>query len=52
MDLKQISKELRDNLKKEETKALQYIQGYSDATGEAIYLIEKYINENEKPEKC
>ncbi len=51
MDLKQIGQELRSNLKREEIRTQNYIQGYADAVGEAIYLIEKYQNQIEKAEK-
>lgn len=43
MDLTQIIDALRESLRKEELKTQNYIQGYSDAIGEAMYLIEKHI---------
>lgn len=41
-DLKRILEELRDSLNREEIRTKNYIQGYSDAIGEAMYLLEKH----------
>lgn len=46
MDISKILDELRESLRKEEIKTQNYIQGYSDAIGEAMYLIEKHIKAN------
>ena len=51
MDLTVILDALRESLRKEELKTQNYIQGYSDAIGEAMYLIEKYIKTYEKDQK-
>ena len=51
MDLTQIIDELRERLRQEELKTQNYIQGYSDAIGEAMYLIEKHIKTYEKDQK-
>lgn len=50
MDITPVIDELRDNLKREELKTQNYIQGYSDAIGEAMYLLEKYISKYKKSE--
>ena len=52
MDLTQIIDALRESLRKEELKTQNYIQGYSDAIGEAMYLIEKYIKTYDKEKNC
>ena len=52
MDLTQIIDALRESLRKEELKTQNYIQGYSDAIGEAMYLIEKYIKTYDKEQSC
>ncbi len=41
MDISKILDELRESLRKEEIKTQNYMQGYSDAIGEAMYIIEK-----------
>lgn len=51
MDLTVILDALRESLRKEELKTQNYIQGYSDAIGEAMYLIEKQIKTYEKDQK-
>lgn len=50
MDITPVIDELRDNLKREELKTQNYIQGYSDAIGEAMYLLEKYAAKYKKSE--
>jgi hypothetical protein len=52
MDLTQIIDELRERLRQEEIKTQNYIQGYSDAIGEAMYIIEKQIKRYEKAQDC
>lgn len=52
MDLTQIIDALRESLRKEELKTQNYIQGYSDAIGEAMYLIEKHIKTYGKDQNC
>ena len=48
--MEKILDELRESLKKEEIKSQNYIQGYSDAIGEAMYLIEKHAKQIKKSE--
>ena len=48
MDLTVILDDLRESLRKEELKTQNYIQGFSDAIGEAMYLIEKQQKKFEK----
>lgn len=48
--MEKILDELRESLRKEEAKSKTYIQGYSDAIGEAMYLIEKKIKQSKKTE--
>jgi hypothetical protein len=48
MDHNIIIDELRESLRKEELKSQNYIQGYSDAIGEAMFLIEKQYKKSEK----
>lgn len=48
MDYNKILDELRESLRKEEIKSQNYIQGYSDAIGEAMYLIEKHAKQIKK----
>ena len=50
MDYTKILDELRESLRKEETKSQSYIQGYSDAIGEAMYLIEMQVKQIKKSE--
>lgn len=52
MDLTQIIDELRERLRQEEIKTQNYIQGFSDAIGEAMYLIEKQQKRFEKAQDC
>lgn len=52
MDLTVILDALRESLRKEELKTQNYIQGYSDAIGEAMYLIEKQQKRFEKAQDC
>lgn len=47
MDYNKILDELRERLRQEEIKAQNYIQGFSDAIGEAMYLIEKEIKKSD-----
>ena len=49
-DFKRILEELRDSLNREEIRTKNYIQGFSDAIGEAMYLIEKHATEYKKSE--
>ncbi len=51
MDYNKILDDLRESLRKEELKTQNYIQGYSDAIGEAMYLIEKHIKTYGKEQK-
>lgn len=48
--MEKILDELRESLRKEEAKSQSYIQGYSDAIGEAMYLIEKKLKQSKKVE--
>lgn len=52
MDLTQIIDALRESLRKEELKTQNYIQGYSDAIGEAMYIIEKQAKQIKKADIC
>ena len=52
MDYNKILDELRESLRKEEIKTQNYIQGYSDAIGEAMYLIEKHAKQFKKSDNC
>lgn len=50
MDITPVIDELKDSLKREEIRTKNYIQGYSDAIGEAMYLLEKYAAKYKKSE--
>lgn len=50
MDITPVLDELKDSLKREEIRTKNYIQGYSDAIGEAMYLLEKYAAKYKKSE--
>lgn len=50
MEITPVLDELKDSLKREEIRTKNYIQGYSDAIGEAMYLIEKHATEYKKSE--
>lgn len=52
MDISKILDELRESLRKEEIKTQNYMQGYSDAIGEAMYIIEKQAKQIKKAENC
>ena len=52
MDISKILDELRERLRQEEIKTQNYIQGYSDAIGEAMYIIEKQAKQIKKAESC
>lgn len=50
MEITPVLDELKDSLKREEIRTKNYIQGYSDAIGEAMYLLEKYAAKYKKSE--
>jgi len=52
MDYNKILDELRERLRQEEIKTQNYIQGYSDAIGEAMYIIEKQAKQIKKSDTC
>ena len=52
MDLTQIIDELKESLRKEEIRSKNYLQGYADAIGEAMYIIEKQAKQIKKTESC
>lgn len=51
MEITPVLDELKDSLKREEIRTKNYIQGYSDAIGEAMYLLEKYAAKYKKSEE-